>query len=101
MPTTIRIPDELRDAIDAVRGDVPRDRWVQRSVRRALEATLSEAEGVPCSEQAGPAPVSSWPPAAREDVRPAASPRTHDPDVMARQARLNEAKYGKPGRGRG
>lgn len=33
---TVRLPAELCGRIDAVRGDVPRDRWV----RRALDAAL-------------------------------------------------------------
>lgn len=34
---TVRIPDELRDAIDAVRGDVPRERWIRRTLEAALK----------------------------------------------------------------
>lgn len=39
MPLTVRIPPDLRDRIDAVRGDVPRERWI----RRALEQALSDS----------------------------------------------------------
>lgn len=39
-PVMVRIPDDLRDLIDAVRGDVPRERWI----RRTLEAALSSSE---------------------------------------------------------
>jgi hypothetical protein len=72
---TVRLPDELRERIDAVRGDVPRERWV----RRALEAALSEAKGPPLGKQAGPGPVGS-----SELVRPAAPPRAHEskPEVV-------------------
>lgn len=41
--TMVRIPDELRDKIDAVRGDVPRERWV----RRQLETLFSVPNSKP------------------------------------------------------
>jgi predicted transcriptional regulator len=40
MPLTVRIPDDLRERIDALRGDVPRERFI----RRLLEAQLAVAE---------------------------------------------------------
>jgi predicted transcriptional regulator len=32
----VRIPDDLRDKIDAVRGDVPRERWIRRALEQVL-----------------------------------------------------------------
>lgn len=59
-----RVPLDVAERIDLVRGDVPFERWVLR----ALEKALSEANGAKKREQAGPGPVSSL-----EGVRPAAS----------------------------
>lgn len=75
-----RVDDELFAAIEATRGDVPRERWMRTALKRetdraasngrGLEAALSEAKGARLATQAGPAPVPS-----PEGVRPAASPR--------------------------
>lgn len=32
----VRIPDDLRDDIDELRGDVPRERWIRRALERAV-----------------------------------------------------------------
>lgn len=45
MSTIVHIPDELRDKIDAVRGDVPRERWVRRQLEtlfRSMPEDLSD-----------------------------------------------------------
>lgn len=70
MATKVRLPDDLHERIDAVRGDVPRERWV----RRTLEAALSEAQGsipgnvvVGRSEKPAPSP---WAALGKGPVRP-------------------------------
>lgn len=37
MPVMVRIPDDLRERIDAARGDVPRERWIRRVLEEALD----------------------------------------------------------------
>lgn len=51
----VRIPDDLRDRIDAARGLVPREAWV----RATLEAALPPAKGL------GKGPVAPRPKAKR------------------------------------
>jgi hypothetical protein len=47
-PTTVRIPGDLRDRIDAARGDVSQARWVQRALESCLAVyEAGQAEGVP------------------------------------------------------
>ena len=41
MPVNVRIPDDLRDRIDAVRGKTKREPWI----REALDAMVMRAEG--------------------------------------------------------
>jgi len=31
-PINVRIPNDLRDRIDALRGDVPRETWIRREL---------------------------------------------------------------------
>jgi hypothetical protein len=65
---------------EAERLGQSRRMFVQRAVDRALEATLSEANGAMSSEQAGPAPVPTTtrtPGSQSVGVRPAASLRAH------------------------
>lgn len=38
----LRIADELAERIDAVRGDVPRDRWVARALEQALGSSAHD-----------------------------------------------------------
>lgn len=41
----LRVTPEMREAIDAARGDVPLNRWCQRALESALAGSLkSEAE---------------------------------------------------------
>jgi len=40
---SLQLPDDLLDRLDVVRGDVPRDRWLQQ----AIEAALDEAGAAP------------------------------------------------------
>jgi hypothetical protein len=36
VPKSIRLPDDLAERIDSVRGDVPRERWIKRLLEREL-----------------------------------------------------------------
>jgi hypothetical protein len=42
MRVEFRWPDDLVARIDEARGDVPRSRWVQRTVEQALERALGD-----------------------------------------------------------
>ena len=68
----VRIPGDLRDAIDAERGDVPRERWV----RRALEAALRDRVGDSAGSGRAITPAVESRQVGREAAPVAASPRT-------------------------
>ena len=57
---TIRIPDELRDQLDAARGQTPRERFA----RQMIELGLEESQGVGVTRKSPPtrAKESSKPP---------------------------------------
>lgn len=48
----IRIPRDLADRIDRVRGDVPRDRWIRRELERALGSRPDEVSVARASSRA-------------------------------------------------
>ena len=81
MNINLVLSQELLESVDRALGDVARVWWI----RRAIERTLSEAEGSSSIEQAGPSPVpSSLRDVSEEGVRPAAS--AHEPRVVMRRS---------------
>lgn len=80
----VRIPDDLRDLIDAVRGDVPRERWI----RRTLEAALSSSETPEPPREEGPRRSDGT--VIPRNARAAYAERKRQAE--ARQQALNDAK---------
>lgn len=90
----VRVDDDLLAAIEAARGDLPRERWM----RAALRAFATGAHGHPVTQGMGSTPKVA-------PVTPAAAPtaaaarlvedRNAHALAMARQRKLNDAKYGK------
>lgn len=75
----IRIPDELAERIDLVRGLVPRDAWVRMQLEEVLDAG---AGGGDLSDRSGtvrPAPTSAAPASAGAARSPAVSPAVRPP----------------------
>jgi hypothetical protein len=98
----VRLPRDLTDRIDAIRGGVPRDRWLRNLVSDALaargpapipgQATIDDALSAPAPPSIAPAPTVSG----RGPGRRAGGARS-----QPRASSAGEAGVSEPGRGGG
>lgn len=103
-PLPLRIDEELLRRVDEARGDVPRTRFVERALEKALDAgERSEVERMPPVARPGAAPPRApgrdeeripHSPPKRDAAGSTPAPATFDPRAAAseRQRKLNERK---------
>ncbi len=53
----VRVDDDLLAAIEATRGDIPRERWLRTVLTRETGRATSNAGAVAAASPAGPVPV--------------------------------------------
>jgi hypothetical protein len=82
----LRLPDELAAAVDASRGQVPRERWIRELIQERLGSVPVVARVEEQAARSVPVPARGVPDV--PGVRPARE-FVKDPALLARQARLN------------